>query len=250
MTCEGQAGAAKEQSTSESQSRAFRADTSHHDPQLSRSSQNDPYLGFDPAQSCPTTEIQRKPTCPPWWTTSQSSTTCALPRQRHAVPSVMEAHGEAHVRREEANETILESDVDETHCPQQLADLRSQKESWKLSQHSSGANPGTSRCTDRQHGHDHTHKVVEKIIKDAQSHAASCERTGCNGCLKTGSSSEHVANKHVQQVVNTEGAAIQHYQEDDTVRRAVPKIITNTAQRKNPIIQEKINQVSKQVEFL
>ena len=51
MTYEGEAGAAKEQSMSESQSRAFRADTSHQVPQLSRSSQNSPYLRFDPAQS-------------------------------------------------------------------------------------------------------------------------------------------------------------------------------------------------------
>ena len=50
MTYEGQATAAKEQSMSESQSRAFRADSSHQDPQFSRSSQNAPYLRFDPAQ--------------------------------------------------------------------------------------------------------------------------------------------------------------------------------------------------------
>ena len=62
MTYEGQAGAAKEQSMSESPSRAFRADTSHQDPQLSCSSQNSPCLRFDPAQ---TTEIQRTPTCLP-----------------------------------------------------------------------------------------------------------------------------------------------------------------------------------------
>ena len=35
--------------------------------------------------------------------------------------------------------------------------LRSRRESWTLSQHSTGANPGTSRCTDRQHGPDHPH---------------------------------------------------------------------------------------------
>ena len=33
------------------------------------------------------------------------------------------------------------------------------------------------------------------------------------------------------------------------MKRAVPKIPKNTAQRKNPITQEKINQVSNQVEF-
>ena len=40
MTYEGQTFAAKEQSMSESQSRAFRADTGHQDPLLSRSRQN------------------------------------------------------------------------------------------------------------------------------------------------------------------------------------------------------------------
>ena len=51
MTYEGQVGAAKEQSVSEAQSRAFLADTNHQDPQLSRSSQNSPQLRIDPAQS-------------------------------------------------------------------------------------------------------------------------------------------------------------------------------------------------------
>ena len=64
MTNEGHSGAAKEQSMFESQSRAFRADTSHQDPQLSRSIQN-PSLRFDPAQHWPTTEVQLTPTCLP-----------------------------------------------------------------------------------------------------------------------------------------------------------------------------------------
>ena len=49
-----------------------------------------------------------------------------------------------------------------------------------------------SRHTDRQHLRTHTHKVVEKIVKDSQSPAASCERTGCEDCLKARSSSEPV----------------------------------------------------------
>ena len=51
MTYDAQADATKEQSMSVSQSRAFRADTSDQDPQLSRISQNSPYLRFDPAKS-------------------------------------------------------------------------------------------------------------------------------------------------------------------------------------------------------
>ena len=77
--------------------------------------------------------------------------------------------------------------------------------------------------------------VVEKIIKDSQSHAASCERTGCKDCQDTilQRLRKQVVNKHVQQVVNS-------------VEVKQSKIIKNTVQRKNPIIHEKI----KQVEFL
>ena len=62
---------------------------------------------------------------------------------------------------EEVDEMILETDVDETHIVLSSSltyqFLRSPKESWKLSQHSTGANPRTSRCTDRQHFKTHTH---------------------------------------------------------------------------------------------
>ena len=59
------------------------------------------------------------------------------------------------------------------------------------------------------------------IVKDSQSPAASCERTGREDCLKARCSSELVDVKH-------------------------SKIIKNTVQRKNPIVQHEINQVSKQ----
>ena len=90
---------------------------------------------------------------------------------------------------------ILETDDDETRCPQQLVDVPVPhiaerivevvtafhgSESWDESLHRSS------------HGPDHTHKVVEKIIKDSKSHAASCERTGCKDCLKPRSKSELV----------------------------------------------------------
>ena len=69
---------------------------------------------------------------------------------------------------EGVDEMILETDVDDTQCSEQIVHvpgvLRLQKESWKLSQHSTGANPRTSRCTDRQHVR--THKVMEKIVKE------------------------------------------------------------------------------------
>ena len=78
---------------------------------------------------------------------------------------------------EEVDEMILETDVDETHCPQPR---------------------GRASSSDRRKNRDiprerilervvtqivnmsgHTHKVVENMIKDPQSPAASCELTGC-----------------------------------------------------------------------
>ena len=44
----------------------------------------------------------------------------------------------------------------------------------------------------RQHVRTHTHILVEKIVKDSQSPAASCEPTGCEDCLKARPSSEPV----------------------------------------------------------
>ena len=50
---------------------------------------------------------------------------------------------------------------------------------------------GSSTCQD-------THTVVEKIVKDTQSPAASCERTGCAHCLKARPSSEPVNKSQTQ----------------------------------------------------
>ena len=79
----------------------------------------------------------------------------------HAVPSVMKLLEK--LTDEEVDEIILETDVDDTQF------LRPQKESWKLSQHSTGANPRKSRYTDRQHVRTHTDKVLEKIITISRS---------------------------------------------------------------------------------
>ena len=59
--------------------------------------------------------------------------------------------------------------------------LRSQKESWKLSHHSTGATPRTSRYTDRQHVRTHTHtkrwRRSSKILNPPQqvAHARSAK---------------------------------------------------------------------------
>ena len=115
----------------------------------------------------------------------------------HTVPSVMKLI-EKHIekfKKEEVEEMIPEIHVDDTQCSEQIVDvpfLGSPTGSWKLSQHSTGANPRMSHRTDRQHVDTHTHKVVEKIVKDSQSPTASCERTGCEDCLKARPSSEPV----------------------------------------------------------
>ena len=95
---------------------------------------------------------------------------------------------------EEVDEMILETDVDETHCPRQLFDVPVPQIAERIvevvtafhgSESQNDSLHRSSTCQD-------THKVVEKILKESQSHAASCERTGCKDCLKTRSSSELV----------------------------------------------------------
>ena len=68
----------------------------------------------------------------------------------------------------------------------------------------------------------HTHKVVEKIVKDSQPPAASCERMRI---LSQQCTSEQVVN---------------------SVDVKQSQIIKKTVQRKNPNIHEKVNHVSKQ----
>ena len=112
----------------------------------------------------------------------------------HTVPSVMKLIEK--LTDEEVDEMILETDVDETHCPQRLVDVPVPQIAERIvafhgSESRNESLHRSSTCQDT-----HTHKVMEKIVKDSQSHAASCERTGYKRCLKTRSSSE------LQQVVN------------------------------------------------
>ena len=115
---------------------------------------------------------------------------------------------------------------------------RSPEESWKLSQHPAGANPRTSRSTDRQHVRTHTKcwRRSSKILTLTQQVANAQDAkivSRHDPAVNWWTSCKQVVNKHVQQVVNS-------------VEVKQSKIIKNTAQRKNPIIQQKINQVSKQ----
>ena len=87
---------------------------------------------------------------------------------------------------EEVDAMILETDVDDTQCSEQIVDVPVPQIAdrtvevvtafhWSESQIESLYTSST--CQD-------THKVVEKIVKDSQSPAASCERTGCEDCFK------------------------------------------------------------------
>ena len=119
-----------------------------------------------------------------------------IPLEFSANPNVaiiVERNYEDHIAKltdKEVDEMILETDAEETHCPQQLFDVPvpqiadrivevvtafQASESWNESLHRS------STC-----------QMVEKIFQDSQSHAASGERTGCKGCLTTRSRSELV----------------------------------------------------------
>ena len=109
-----------------------------------------------------------------------------------AVPSVMKLIEK--LIDEEVVEMILETDVDDTRCSEQIVDVPVPQIAERIvavvaalhgSESQNESLLGSSTCQD-------THKVVEQIIKDAQSPAASCERTGCKDGLKTRPSSEPV----------------------------------------------------------
>ena len=95
---------------------------------------------------------------------------------------------------EEVDEMILETDVDDTRCSEQIVDVPVPQIAERIvavvaalhgSESQNESLLGSSTCQD-------THKVVEQIIKDSQSPAASCERTGSKDGLKTRPSSEPV----------------------------------------------------------
>ena len=76
----------------------------------------------------------------------------------HAVPSVMKLMEK--LTSEEDRFIILKPTLTRLillSSPLKYQFLRSPKESW----YSTGSNPGTSRCTDRQHVRTHTHKVID-----------------------------------------------------------------------------------------
>ena len=100
-----------------------------------------------------------------------------------AFPSVMkftEKLTEQEVRKRSQRLTLTTHSALSRSWTYQL--LRSPTQSWKLSQHSKGADPRTSHRTDRQHVD--TRKWWRRSSKILNLPAASCERTRCEDCLK------------------------------------------------------------------
>ena len=138
---------------------------------------------------------------------------------------------------EEVDEMILETDVDDTQCSEQIVHVPGPQiaerivEVVKAFHRSESLNVSLYRSSTCQYtqsdGEDRqrfsisrsklrTHRM-RRLSQDTMQ-----QRTG-----------EQVVNKHVQQVVN-----LVEVKQSETIK--------NTVQRKNPIVQQKINRVSKQ----
>ena len=109
-----------------------------------------------------------------------------------AVPSVMKLIEK--LTDEEVDEMILETDVDDTQCCEQIVDIPVPQIAERIVEVVTAFHRSESQNESlyRSSTCENTHKVMEKIVKDSQSPAASYERTGCEDCLKTRSSSKLV----------------------------------------------------------
>ena len=116
------------------------------------------------------------------------------------VPSVMKLIEK--LTDEEVDEMILETDVDDTQCSEQIVDVPVLQIAERIvevvSWHSTGANPRTSHCTDRQHVRTHTHTQSDGEDRQRFKQQVASERTGCKGCLKARPSSEPVNKSQTQ----------------------------------------------------
>ena len=112
--------------------------------------------------------------------------------EERTVPSVMKVTEK--LTDEEVDEMILETDADETHCPQQLFDVPVHQTADSGSCHSIPQERIMERIVVQiVNMSEHTHtQSDEEIVKDSQSLATSYECTGCEDCLRTRSSSELV----------------------------------------------------------
>ena len=98
-----------------------------------------------------------------------------------AVPSVMKLIEK--LTDEEVDEMIPEIDVDDTQCSEQIVDVPVPQIAERIVEIVTAFHGSESRVV-AQTVNMSTHTVVERIVKDSQSHAASCRRTGCGDCLK------------------------------------------------------------------
>ena len=87
---------------------------------------------------------------------------------------------------EEVDEMILETDVDDTQGSEQIVDVPVPQIAERVVEVVTAFH-GSESQNESLHRSSTCH-----IIKNSQSPAASCERTGCEDCLKTRPSSEPV----------------------------------------------------------
>ena len=89
--------------------------------------------------------------------------------------------------------TIGISDVDDTQCSEQIVDVPVPQIAERIVEVVTAFHGSESQDESLHRPETCQDKVVEKIVKDSQSPAASYERTGCEDCLETRSSSELVS---------------------------------------------------------
>ena len=102
-----------------------------------------------------------------------------------AVPSVMKLLEK--LTDEEVDEMILETHIDDTQCSEQIVDASVLQIAERIVEVVTAFHGSESKNEPSD-----THSGGEKTVKDSQSPAASCERTGCEDCLKARPSNEPV----------------------------------------------------------
>ena len=157
----------------------------------------------------------------------------------HTVPSVMKLAEK--LTDEEVDEMIPETDVDDTQCSEQIVDVPVPQIADRIVEVGTAFHKSESQneslCRSSTCHDTHTHTPSGGEDRQKLSISRSQLRTHRMGRLSQDTiqqrTGEQLVNKHVQQVVNS-------------VDVRLSEIVKKTVQRKNPIIHEKINHVSKQ----
>ena len=101
---------------------------------------------------------------------------------------------------EEVEEMIPEIDVDNTQCSEQIVDVPVPQIADRIVEVVTAFHESESQNepSHRSSTYQHIHKVTQNIVKDSEFPAASCERTGCEDCVKARPSSEPVNKSSIQ----------------------------------------------------